>query len=254
VGGGTQLAVDVRGLVQDWMDGATADHGLVLLATNLDTGDAAWYSREDGTASRRPQLAIHYQEPVVGGCSETYTLAPSADAYINASNPDENKGDDTRVKTRPESGEEKYGLLHFDLSGVPSGAVIDSATLEVMSKNGRDNHNVEIRQLTTAWSESGTTWNSPDGTYAWAGGGAFSSADYGATVYGVLTPTGGDTLLPVDVTSPIDAWVNDGIANHGFLLRAIGTDTGDAEWYSTEEGNADRHPMLIIHWTLLPDQ
>jgi len=83
----------------------------------------------------------------------------------------------------------------LDLGGVPSGAIIHSASLKVMSKNGRSNHSVEIRGLLTGWSEMAVTGNSPDGTYPWAGGGAFGSTDYGATVYGALTPVGGDTLL-----------------------------------------------------------
>jgi hypothetical protein len=252
VGGDTQLAVDVTALVGDWHTGSRPNFGLILLATNVDTGDAKWYSREEEDIEQRPQLTIRYLEPVAGGCSETSTLAPVADAYIDAHNPALNEGDNTRVKTRPESGEEKYGLVRFDLSGVPSGAVIHSATLQVVSKNGRSNHSVEIVQLMTAWSEMSVTWNSPDGTHAWVGGGAFSSADYGALVYGTLIPVGGDTPLSVDVTALVDAWVNGDAVNHGFLLRATGTDTGDAEWYSREEGNAARHPVLVVDWTLLP--
>jgi hypothetical protein len=144
-------------------------------------------------------------------------------------------------------------LVLFDLSGIPSGAVIDSATLTLISKNGRNDHGVEIRRLTTGWSESGATWNSPNGALAWASG-AFGSADYGPTVYGTMTPVGGDTQLSVDVTALVEQWVNQGLANNGFLMLATGVDNGDAEWYSKEEGNASRHPVLVVNWTLLPGQ
>jgi hypothetical protein len=250
VGDDTQLAADVSGLVSDWLSGSP-NQGLVMLATNVDTGDAQWFSRDESTADLRPQLAIQYLEPVPGGCSETSALAPVADTYIDEAKPDENKGDETRVRTRPESDEEKHSLVRFDLSGIPSGAIIDSATLTVVSKNGRDGHVVEVRPLTTWWSEMGATWNSPDGSTAWAGG-AFGSADYDPAAYGTLVPVGGDTELSIDVTALVDRWVNQGLANHGVLMLATGADNGDAEWYSTQESNASRHPVLVVHWTLLP--
>jgi hypothetical protein len=250
VGDDTQLATDVSGLVNDWLNGSP-NHGLVMLTTNVDTGDAQWFSRQASTPDLRPQLAIQYLEPVPGGCSETSALAPVADTYINAAKPDENKGGETRVRTRPESGEEKHSLLRFDLSGIPSGAIIDSATLTVVSKNGRDNHVVEVHALTTAWSEMGATWNAPDGSEAWAAG-AFGSADYDPTGYGTFVPVGGDTQVSVDVTALVERWVNQGLANHGLMLLATGADNGDAEWYSREESNASRHAVLVVHWTLLP--
>jgi hypothetical protein len=224
-----------------------------MLATNVDTGDAQWFSRQEGTADLRPQLVIQYLEPVPGGCSETTALAPVADTYINADKPDENKGGETRFRTRPQSGEEKHSLLLFDLSGIPSGAIIDSATLTVMSKNGRSNHIVEVHPLTTLWSELTATWNTPDGNTAWSGG-AFGSADYDPTGYGTFVPVGGDTGVSIDVTALVDRWVNQVLANHGILMLATGADNGDAEWYSIEEGNASRHPVLVVHWTLLPGQ
>jgi hypothetical protein len=252
VGDDTQLAVDLSSVVSDWLSGSP-NHGLVMRATNVDTGDAQWFSRQESKADLRPQLAVQYLEPVPGGCSETSTLAPVADTFINADRPDENKGGDTRFRTRPESSAEKHGLVLFDLSGVPSGAVIDAATLTLVSKNGRSNHAVEVHALTAQWSEMGATWNSPDGVQAWAGG-AFGSADYDAAAYGPFVPVGGDAQVSVDVTALVDRWVNQGLANHGVLMLATGVDNGDAEWYSIQESNASRHPVLVVHWTLLPGQ
>ena len=122
------------------------------------------------------------------------------------------------------------------------------------SRNSRSNHQVELRELLTAWSENGATWNSPDAVQGWASGSAFGAGDYGTAVHGTLAPVGSNARLMVDVTTLVDAWVNQGQVNHGLLLWALGSDTGDAEWYNREEGDASRHPVLVVDWTLPPSQ
>src|SRR4029453_19469749 len=52
-----------------------------------------------------------------------------------------------------------------------------------------------------------------------------------------------------NVTSLINDWVNNGVTNNGIVLVATGTDTGNAEYYTREEANAARRPLLTVTWS-----
>ena len=54
---------DVKSLVLGWQTGAFANNGLVLLTTGTATGDAAYASRENGTAANRPVINVNWSIP-----------------------------------------------------------------------------------------------------------------------------------------------------------------------------------------------
>ena len=54
---------DVKSLVLGWQTGAFANNGLVLLTTGTATGDAAYASRENGTAANRPVINVSWSIP-----------------------------------------------------------------------------------------------------------------------------------------------------------------------------------------------
>ena len=54
---------DVKSLVLGWQTGAFANNGLVLLTTGTATGDAAYASRENGTAANRPVINVTWSIP-----------------------------------------------------------------------------------------------------------------------------------------------------------------------------------------------
>ena len=250
VGGNTQLSINLTDLVKDWHKGRTPNAGIAMIAVGTDTGDAKWYSREEGTEGRRPQLRIDFLDPTEGGCPQVNSFTALADTYLNAARPNDFKGGDSKLLTLPQMGKQVHSLVQFDLSYLPAGVRIDSAELVLTSRRSRTNHSVEVRRMLSGWATTDPTWNSPNsGSAQWAGGG-FGSADYGSVVYGTLNPVGGDQPVAVNVTELVNDWVNSGVANQGFALVATGSDTGAAEWYSGNDGTATRRPQLIVHWTL----
>ncbi len=263
----TQYTVDVAGAVSDWVNGAP-NNGLVLVSTGTDGGDARYYSDEEGTASRRPVLVVTYLTPVgpltppAVGCSGAPTvLYPSGDAYVDQNSTNNfGTGD---LETRPaDATHKKAALLQFDLSAIPPGAVISSAFLQLNVRNARAaNHVDEIRRLTSKWNEAAVTWTTRNGVNSWAAG-AFTSADYAATVYNTVTPSVTGTTTPCgpqgqfcrDVTALVDDWVNNGFANDGLALVSTGIDAGNAVYYSRDETIASgRRPTLIVNWTAPPN-
>jgi uncharacterized repeat protein (TIGR01451 family) len=247
--------VDVTDLVKAWQSGGT-NKGIALIATGTDTGTAKWNSREN--ASGKPTLVVTYLVVSNVAGSGTNTVAPDAqDGYIDENKPTENYGVTGTGFTSLASTKRRNFFVKFNLAGVvPPGATISSATLGLNVRTAKTNHVDEVHRMLTAWTEGsgngaatgdGASWGKRDGVNAWAAGN-FSSADYSSTVVGTITPstTGAKTL---NVTSLVNDWVNNGVANNGIVLVTTGTDTGNAEYYTKEDGTSTRWPSLTVTWT-----
>ena len=251
VGGNTAMSIDVTGLAKDWHTGRKVNAGIALMAVGVDTGDAKWYTREESRTERQPHLRIDFIDPTEGGCPRTTVLTTDADTYIDADRPGDRKGGDSKLKIRPEAGKEKMALVHFDLSGIPANVPLKSATFSLTSRNSRSNHQINIYRMLTAWDGVNSSFGAAGNGAGWAAG-SFSRADYAASSYGTFAPVGGNTRLAVDVTALVNDWLNHGAANQGILLLATGSDTGDSEWYSGNEGDPSRRPQLVVEWVLPP--
>ncbi|MCO5197204.1 MAG: DNRLRE domain-containing protein [Anaerolineae bacterium] len=221
----TQQSVDVTPLVVGWGDGTFSNYGIVLAPTGTDNGDAQWASSTDGTVSRRPYLEVTFRSPSV-----TTTLPVTQDTYIEEDDPAANNGAANEALTRPVATEINRALFQFDTGALPTGATVTDATVYINSNNTRANHQVQVRQVTSAWTGA-ANWTTTNGTTAWSSaGGDFTGA------YGTMQPTANDTYQPADVTGLVQLWV-DGTPNYGLLLDPIGTDNGDAQWNTLDEGN-----------------
>ena len=139
----------------------------------------------------------------------------------------------------------KYTLIRFDLSAVPAGAIIQSATLGLNVTTNKSNHFDQIHRMNTAWT-SNATWLSRDGTNPWASGASFGSADYQADTIAVIAPkTNG--LKTALVTSAVQDWqIQNGVPNNGLVLLSTGTDNGDAKYDSSEAPTIANRPFLKV--------
>jgi len=149
--------------------------------------------------------------------------------------------------TRPEAGKQKNGLLRFDLTSLPTGASIASATLHLTTDTSSDDHIATVHRMLTNWDEANASWNSP-GNGDWQSG-TFGSNDYDGTSYGTFVPVEKDVQLSVNVTDLVNAWINGGVPNYGFLLLAEGSKNRDVKWYSRDEDKEYRRPLLTVEWT-----
>jgi uncharacterized repeat protein (TIGR01451 family) len=197
-------------------------------------------------------------------CPAAYSQTPLADTFIDQDKANDNLGGTDPLKTRPEAAKQKHALLRWDLSSIPAGAVIDEARLTLTSGNARNNHVVEIREVLTNWVEAGgngATWNDAAGTVNdWAtvdvttenpletDGFVFGFDDYDTTVVTppTLVPIGGNTPLTAVVTDIVTSWLAG--PNYGLVLLATGTDNGDANWDSKEDGTPAKRPLLEIFY------
>jgi len=132
------------------------------------------------------------------------------------------------------------GVAQFDLSSIPSGASLQSATLELafqilFGARPGSPEPLTIDPLVSSWSEGSITWsNKPAGNSAYRVNAAF--------------PPSGFNPLQLDVTNLVQAWVDGTIANNGMVMAipAWESETGHAAAFSQREDGASRAPKLTV--------
>src|SRR2546426_5963937 len=93
------------------------------------------------------------------GGAVTYTAAfhPTQDTYVKSTRPNTNYGKATTLQADMEPSI-KRALIRFSLTGIPSNATIQSATLRLFVVD-RSNQSGSIQRVNGSWSESTTTWS-----------------------------------------------------------------------------------------------
>lgn len=157
-----------------------------------------------------------------------------SDCYINAASTSTNYANGN-LRLRPSnSSSQRQAMIRFDISQIPAGATIRSASVAFRVASTRSNQTVNLFPMNTAWNSSVATWNDPNGSASgrWASGSTFSSADYNSsTNLGSFTPntTGYKTVTSTNLKNTVQAWVNNPSSNRGIALIVMGSDTGESQ-------------------------
>jgi hypothetical protein len=161
-------------------------------------------------------------------CGDPVTLSANADAWIEQNSPSNNKGDDSILKVKTQSGNDNFRLLvRFPLPAVPAGCVVQSATLRLYSPSWQSGRTLQALRLNSNWSEMAVTWNTQP-----------------ATTGPAATTSSGQGYRQWTVTGQVQAMVTSG--NHGFLIRDAveGGNGAEQQFHAREKG--EQLPMLII--------
>lgn len=170
------------------------------------------------------------------------------DSYVDSGLPTNNYGTNGSIAC----GILNNGLLQFDVSDISSTDICISATLylyNALLQSGHDIYLHTIKSDNGGWTESGATWNTIDGSTAWAGSGGCSTSgtDYDSTSIGNFTVVNGGAGTENSValsTSVVKTWFGVSNSNYGILLR---TDTfGTAIFASSDHGTSTWRPKLVI--------
>ncbi len=134
-------------------------------------------------------------------------LAADADGYVDLGIPDSNFGNKATTKVGAEASAISRSFHRFDLSALPEGAEIESATLLMNTSTALADtpFDVEVYSVMEKWEQSTLTWNNQP------------SAVPTASVTS-LDPAG--IKFTWDVTGLVKDWAN-GPANRGLSLRAV---------------------------------
>jgi hypothetical protein len=151
------------------------------------------------------------------------------------------------------SGSILRGILKFDLSVIPSSAVVNAATVSLYCDTYNLTRDVILYQCLRPWVEGSVNWNTYDGTNNWTTAGADSDGnDYVSTNLGSVTVSStGAKTIPIQAAgvTVIQNWVNTSVANNGFILRHS-LETADNNRYSSSDcGTAAQVPKIIVDYT-----
>lgn len=179
--------------------------------------------------------------------SETLQPGPSGgiDANVSEVNPTQNYETSTILNAGNGSSDYTYrSYLKFDISSIPSAAVIVSATISLYQYNGtlvqESTATIGVHQVTSNWTESAVTWNNQpthDAT-------AEDTNNCNATV---------DGWYDWDVTTLFSDWHSGAASNYGVVVRQGGETNKRyvAQFRSSDyTNNTSLRPKLTVVYTL----
>lgn len=142
---------------------------------------------------------------------------------------------------------EEHGLIEFNISAIPQGATVFSATLTIQVSDPGSGSNVSVRPLLEEWVEGtlqGTAgvcnWTQRDTVNLWATAGAGPPGSAGAVVASFQPTAVGPRMIALPV-SLVQGWL-DPAQNHGVLLIA----TQDNIDVVSSEGTSTNRPILTV--------
>jgi len=254
---------NVTGLVQNWVLDASSNYGLLVASTDQRYAELYQFcSAEYPTVGLRPRLRVRYiatgvapppVPPMPDLPRSSLSLQQGADGYVGCtdtyielSDPDANHGQDQLllVKGRVNTS----GLVRFDVSQLPSDAVIFEAYLQLLASGDSSTQPLEVAsfQVLKPWSASEATWNNATAGTLWEEAGSTGAADRPAT------PSDREMLNGAgwcqwNVTNMVQAWADAPSSNYGMLLESP-----DERWAETYRFVATGHvagstyPRLVI--------
>jgi hypothetical protein len=136
--------------------------------------------------------------------SLTTGSAAVGDVLINSGNPDQNYDGAGSTVTGTNHGKTSDTLMHLDVSFIPAGATINSATvtLKMTAQNG-GGATVNVYQILGGWNPDNVTWDD------------FTAGYNPSPVASFVTKNGS---VSFDLTALVQAWVSGKITNYGLLL------------------------------------
>lgn len=139
-------------------------------------------------------------------------------------------------------------LLKWDLSSIPAGKTVVSATLTFNVTDGSPS-GYEIYALKRAWSESAATWSKySTGNSKWQTAGASGASDRESTVLGTLVASSPGTVtlnLNGAGVAKVQSWVASPASNFGFIIQNYANIDG-IDFTSSEGVTAAQRPVLTI--------
>lgn len=242
------IDIDVTAMVEDML--AFGNNGFMIrLVTESYYRRMIFGSSDNTNNALHPKLVINY--------STCITLRPDAangkDVHLNSLNNTTNYGSHPDFAsiawTAGGNPVTARSLVEFNLSGVPSGSVIDLASLSLYAYNSPSNGSHStlsgsneslIQRVTTSWAENTVTWATQPST----------STTNQVSIGPASTIT---DFLNIDVKNMVQDMMTYG--NYGFMLRL-----SNESYYrrmifaSSDNTNSALHPELKVcyHPTALP--
>jgi hypothetical protein len=253
----TFLSLDVTFDIKGFLDGSFTNHGWWILGEEgVSDSKKSFISSDSGTALSRPELVIEYFDPGI-------EIVADKDAYVNQNTSGSNWGVATTVNIGEDSGDsDRVGFLQFDLSAIPAGATILSATMQlVWNAINTASQNLAWHRLLVDWTEgtangtAGTVnWNNRTSGVPWNTAGARgsgidreSSASF--TIAGTDIAVG--AMTNHDVTADVQAWYA-GTPNFGWTIdfTFLTGSSNQIAFNSSDNATPVNRPRLLVEYII----
>jgi hypothetical protein len=173
----------------------------------------------------------------------------TADTYISAFAPSSNYSLQANLIVKNDSVYE--GLLHFDLSSIPPGSIINRATLRLYAYN-RDKSaamEVQVYRMLRDWVDTQANWNYAAVGDAWVAPGANDmNGDRAADPVAVQTVSAINTWYEFDLTALVSDWCDQPWTNYGVILRGLGQLSLVYHLASSNHPTIAYRPQLVVDY------
>ena len=158
---------------------------------------------------------------------EQQAVTSTRDASISQAAPTVNNGTATTMSTHTAQNANQRSLVRFDLSttGLNSNTALKTSTLNLVRTTPPfTSRSQEVHRITgaTDWTETGVTWNTRNGTIAWATpGGDYDPTATDTQPSGTVAGTAVSFNVLSDSTSANipEGWIGGTIPNYGLLVK-----------------------------------
>jgi len=170
----------------------------------------------------------------------TITVQPGPtegkDSYVDDSQPTTNYGTLVDIASYDNGSAKTRSYLQFDLSSVPKGSTVSSASLQLYTQDALGG-NVYLRKVTSSWDETAITWNNQP---------LFEEVADTQVVDTV------NTWFAWDISGMVKDWVTGKVINNGVALMTAetGTSSGGLFCSSDYSVDIDLRPKLVIDYIL----
>ena len=198
--------------------------------------------------------ASEFPSAAAVGEPQSITLQTGAhDTFLDSQKPTEERGLTTPDSLRMRRGA-FHTLLWFDLTELPEGADVLSATLGLYAwyADRGDPLQVEVYGVLRPWTDVEATWNGPRMGESWnAPGCRGAGTDRTASAVSSGTMLGINRWHGLDVTGLVRSWTQSLADNHGLLLAPSAATTFDTYYFRSADWRAiAERPRLVITYTL----
>lgn len=281
---------DVTAMAQSWLNDPSGNYGLIVKSFGPSASEFSLASNEYPDALAHPRLVIVYvipatptptrlptriptdtatPTPTTPPPTPTATHTPPAnrvivtfqnkeggyagaeDTFLDVYLHDQNHGGEGELSLR--APDVRDPLLRFDLSAIPSDALVYSATLELFATyNGGHPLDVGIYAVTRPWVENQATWDLAAENTPWGQPGCNQpDLDRAANPEFIVVVHEAHRWYRLSVANMVQSWVGKSQANDGMILKSWTDIQIEHKFASSEyQASAELYPRLIVSYYL----
>lgn len=237
-----------------------------FLSTTLQGGDAVlqWLNRSDGDSDADDYSAgtavnvdvTTFPGKVVvdeKGSDQFFSAQPGlegSDSYLMENRADDNFGSSNNLLMDSEIGRRLHVVMRFDLSAVPTEAVVHDATLWLYQTQGSRGEAVEfdVYGLTASYVESEVCWARGTLSTNWSTPGG----DHDSYSYDRCTVASEIGWFGFDVSKLAERWARTPSENLGLILVPVPADGDNQKSFqsSDDTDTPERNPRLVVNYTV----